>query len=138
MGEFEQAKVIKSTRATLTNIFKTVTIEDWNQIMTLDEDDEELGLNNPYSKICCFILQLYTMEIGTPSLYNEVNRVAREMDMSLLEDLGPYLKALSEITSQGEKNKKKNDKIKTGLMLKKKEKGVYLNIGGAFLLWRGS
>ena len=78
------------------------------------------------------------MEIGTPSLYNEVNRVAREMDMSLLEDLGPYLKALSEITSQGEKNKQKNDKIKTGLMLKKKEKGVYLNIGGAFLLWRGS
>lgn len=72
------------------------------------------------------------MEIGTPSLYAEVNRVAREKDYSYLNELGPFLKALSEITSVGEKNKNKEDKAKTGLLVKQKEKGVNYNLSGSF------
>ena len=40
-------------------------------------DDPILGLENPYSKASCLLMQLYSMEIGSPQLYSEANRVAR-------------------------------------------------------------
>ena len=39
--------------------------------------DPILGLCNPYSKASCLLMQLYSMEIGSPQLYAEANRVAR-------------------------------------------------------------
>ena len=56
--------------------------------------DPELGLENPYSKATCILLYLYSMELGTPPLYSELNRVSREMDTRQLNDLGPIQKAL--------------------------------------------
>lgn len=76
--------------------------------------DDELGLCNPYSKITCFILYLYSCEFGTPPLYAELNRVARDMDLDYLDTLGPYARALSEITLQAEQARNEDDKIKTG------------------------
>ena len=52
-------------------------------------NDHEIGLCYPYSKVVCFVIYLYSMELGTPPLYAELNRVAREMDMSQLTNLGP-------------------------------------------------
>ena len=40
-------------------------------------NDPILGLENPYSKASCMLIQLYSMEIGSPQLYSEANRVAR-------------------------------------------------------------
>lgn len=80
--------------------------------------EPELDLSNPYSKASCLILQLYSMELGYPQLYAEANRVAREMDKSLLYELGPFLCALSRITLHAEKGKMKHDKILTGKFLK--------------------
>ena len=54
------------------------------------------------------------MELGTPPLYSESNRVARDMDLSLLKELGPFLKVLSRITYFSEHMKEPEDKIKTG------------------------
>ena len=51
----------------------------------------DLNLGDPYSKISCFLVQLYSMEIGSPPLYNEANRVARDMDLTLLSELGPFV-----------------------------------------------
>ena len=66
--------------------------------MTLDSKDEELGLGNPYSKVTCFILYLYSLEFGAPPLYSELNRVSRDMDLSYLQTLGPFARAISQIT----------------------------------------
>ena len=64
--------------------------------------DDELNLVNPYTPIVCFIMYLYSMEFGTPPLYAEINRVARNMDLSELETLGPIIHALSAITCGAE------------------------------------
>lgn len=74
------------------------------------------------------------MELGTPPLYAEANRVARDMDLNFLKELGPFMKALSEITQNCEKNKQENEKETTG----EKIGGVNYNINGSFLIWRGA
>ena len=43
-----------------------------------DRKDQILSLINPYSKASCLLMQLYSMEIGSPQLYAEINRVARD------------------------------------------------------------
>ena len=53
---------------------KTVQLSDESAIA---DPDPVLGLWNPYSKVTCIILYLYSMELGTPTLYAEANRVAR-------------------------------------------------------------
>ena len=50
--------------------------------MTDEEEDDELGLCNPYSRATCFILYLYSMEFGEPSLAADLNRAARTMDVT--------------------------------------------------------
>ena len=50
--------------------------------MTGDETDLVLGIDGPYSKVSCLILYLYSMELGSPPLYYEANRVARDMDLT--------------------------------------------------------
>lgn len=71
----------------------------------MDNHSDELGAWNPYSKITCFILYLYTLELGNPPLYAEANRAARDMDLTHLRDLGPYLRALGAITGGAERNR---------------------------------
>ena len=105
--------------------------------MTTDEDDEELGLSNPYSCITCFILYMYSLEFGDPPLYSEINRVSRTMDRQYLEMLGPIAKAMSQITWDGERNREETDKIETGEKILDRMEGVEFNIAGTFLLWRG-
>ena len=56
-----------------------------------DNRDPVFGLRNPYYKVSCLILYLYSMELGTPQLYSEANRVARDMDLTMINELGPYL-----------------------------------------------
>lgn len=114
-------------------IFKSVKISDWNKPFEFS-DDPELGLRNPYSKISCFIVQLYSMELGHPPFYSEVNKAAREMDLSFIKELGPFLRVLSKITLWAERNKQPDDKVKSGEMLG----GVFCNLSGAFLLWKGA
>ena len=53
---------------------KTILLTDANAV---PDPDPVLGLWNPYSKVTCIILYLYSMELGTPTLYAEANRVAR-------------------------------------------------------------
>ena len=54
------------------------------------------------------------MEIGIPPLYAEVNRVTRDMEMSQMEHLGPYINVLFYVLNWGDDNKADDDKIKTG------------------------
>jgi hypothetical protein len=74
------------------------------------------------------------MELGTPPLYAEANRIAREMDMSLLDELGPFIMGLYFVTMWANKSRHESDKIATGEMLG----GEVNNVQGSYLLWRGA
>ena len=106
-----------------------------------DYGKTDLSVCDPYSKVTCLVLQLYSMELGSPALYAEANRVAREMDFTLLKELGPFLQALFRITHWGEYKKNTDDKIETGEMIRDNYGTKYDkmdNMCGAFLLWRGA
>lgn len=127
-------RIIKTTRNTYKELLDVIDIGDWNTPFHDDEDDFELSYSNPYSKITCLVAQLYSMELGSPPLYAEVNRVARDMDLSNLKELGPYLKTLSEITRFAESYREEGDKITPG-----EEIGsAKANLSGCFLLFRGA
>ena len=101
--------------------------------MTNDQD-AILGLHNPYSKVSCLILYLFSMELGSPQLYSEANRVARDIDLDYLQQLGPFLRALHVIAFASEKNKKEGDRVTTG----KELGGSNWNMAGSFFLFRGA
>lgn len=65
--------------------------------------DPNLGLCNPYSKAACLMMHLYSMEIGNPQLFAELNRVSRDLDITYLEALGPFSHALWLVTWKAEK-----------------------------------
>ena len=78
------------------------------------------------------ILYLYSLELGSPPLYAEANRVARDMDLTYLKELGPYVKALGAITFFSEIYKK--EKETPGQELG----NLRYNMAGSFLLFRGA
>ena len=72
-------RAIKNTRSTFIEIFHLMEFTDDEMNTPLSPfKDPILGLCNPYSKASCLLMQLYSMEIGSPQLYAEVNRVARD------------------------------------------------------------
>ena len=116
------------------DLVDAIDIQDWSTPFNDDEDDFELSYSNPYSKLTCLVTQLYSMELGTPPLYAEANRVARDMDLTHLKELGPFLKTLSEITRFAETYRQDDDKITPG-----EEIGsAKANLSGCFLLFRGA
>ena len=50
-------------------------------------------------------MHLYSMEIGNPQLYAEVNRVVRDLDLTFLKEIGPFSHALWLVTWEAEKYK---------------------------------
>ena len=114
-GDQERMKVTKTNKNRIKKIFETVQISDWETLISdAAHTNPDLDYKNPYSKISCLVVYLYSMELGDPPLYAEVNRVTRDMDTCLLEFLGPYINVLYFVLSWGETNKAKDDKIKTG------------------------
>lgn len=112
-----------------------MSFSDWNRSLTKKIDDYEFGVMCPYSKITCMVLYLYSMELGSPPLYQEVNRVCREMDFTYLYELGPFIQALSYVTYYGEENRIKGDKVTFGKRIKG---NIFNNMGGSFLVFRGA
>lgn len=76
------------------DIFRAINVPNWDAPFT-QTADPDLGLANPYSKVSCLILYLYSMELGVPPLYAEANRVAIDNDFSQLQNLGPFLQCLN-------------------------------------------
>ena len=111
-----------------------ISEEEYKKPMDMNEQSSSTNLLSPYSKVVCFILYLYSMEIGSPALYAEANRVARDVDKSFLKELGPFLRCLNVISLRAEYFKKDNDVIITGKMINSYWKN---NMYGSFLLFRG-
>lgn len=72
--------------------------------MNFNSHDEN-SLVDPYAKVTTLMLQFFTMEFGSPPLYAEVNRICRTQDKDCLRTLGPYVRALSVITTLAERKK---------------------------------
>lgn len=97
--------------------------------------DPDLDLTNPYGKISCLVLYLYSMEIGSPPLYSEINRISRDKEMVYLKMLGPFVKALGIVTASSERKRNKDDIIPTG---QSKYPDLHHNFSGLFMLFRGA
>lgn len=106
--------MISSVIQTIKSIFKAVDILDWDQELNESWNDQELGINNPYSKIACLIIYLYSIDFGTQPIYAEVNRAIKDMEVAYVMELGPYLKALSAICDKAELNKSQTERIPIG------------------------
>ena len=52
----------------------------WDKPLEWKYTGSELSLSNPYSPVACWVLYLYSMELGSPPLYMELNRASRESD----------------------------------------------------------
>lgn len=129
MSKNSQMKIIKKKKHVLKTLFEKMNIGHWDRDLTYEE------LSNPYCNEACMIMQLYSMELGSPPLYAEVNRVCRDMDTSLLKELGPFVKALGEICSWGESAKGADDKVNKN---SRDAAGVGFNMSASFLVWRGA
>lgn len=134
-GHTKQARriIIKKAKHNFSELIRSIDIKDTDEPLKADWEDNDLGLWNPYSKITCFILYLYSMEFGSPPLFADLNRVARDHDTSQLENLGPFAKCLSLITGGAERRRNPEDRIRTGSEIG----GVKWNFAGCFFLWRG-
>ena len=88
--------------------FKSKACRFQDKCVFRDKTDD-LNLYNPYSRIVCFVVYLYSMEFGDPPLFAELNRISRERDYSQLKNLGPIAKVLSAINFGAEHGKDKDD-----------------------------
>ena len=78
-GKNERLRSVKNNREIFIEIFNLMDFTEAEKDTPLKHTkyDPILGLRNPYSKASCLLMQLYSMEIGSPQLYSEANRVAR-------------------------------------------------------------
>ena len=132
----QRMKIVKNTREDFNGLLNIMNFpENEMKISLKSSTDITLGLYNPYSKASCILMQLYSMEIGSPSLYIDANEKARDFDMTFLKELGPFLYALGRVTSQAEYNKSNDDRVARGFDY---FGGVKYNLAGSFMLFRGA
>ena len=130
--EAERKMVIQQYKNSFNNLMSSSTIQNpqRNMLMVMPEAkgdyQDELNLFNPYSKITSFILYMYSIEFGDPPLYAVLNSLSRNRRINdsterfgldsdkTLKQLGPFAKALLEITHGAEANRDIDDKIMTG------------------------
>ena len=140
--EKQKQRICNSFKNTWKKLAKASDIQRVNEPLEYSYEyrkDEELGLLSPYSSISAFVLYVYSMELGDPPLYAVLNRAMRDKDLIDLEDLGPFARALSEVTYRAEDHREKDDKIQTGRAIREaKGEGVVDNFSGIFSLFRGS
>lgn len=139
LSESARRKVKKYSNETFSKFLDRAQIpeEDLNKPLIKDEDelDNELNICNPYSKITCLILYMYSCEFGSPPLYCEINRVSRNMDMTYLETLGPFAQCLHDAADQAEYFRQEGDKMPSGYQISDDDESY--NMAGLFILWRG-
>lgn len=122
------------------DLFDAANIPNWDQPLTITETissnySADHNLAFPLSKSTCLLLYLYSMELGHPPLYCELNRAAINMDLTLLAQLGPYIQALSAITTHAERNRDRDDIVQMSGHLFGK---APMNMAGSYMLWKGA
>ena len=95
----------------------------------------EMNLYNPYSKVSCLLLYLYTLELSQPPLYAVLNKARRTMDTQHLMTLGPFSYGLFSVLQRAEENRNRVERIKPGIEYKE---DVLDNYAGLFMLFKGA
>ena len=117
-------------------ILDSMDLKLQNEPMNLFHKNEN-DISDPYGKMTCLILYLYSMQIGEPPLYSEVNRVCRNMDRKYLKTLGPFIRCLEKTLLWAEKNA--IDKRSTGDSLRLlTNRGGLHNMSALFILFSGA
>ena len=104
----EKRMILNSYKQGALELREAINIQNTDKEMTSfnrrRNEDEELCLANPYSRITCFVLYLYSMEFGSLPLYAEVNRAActNPFDDFHVRTLGPFAAAMDLITTWAE------------------------------------
>ena len=111
MNPASKLKFLGFSKKTWEDLLKAINITQPNKQMTWSSTDEELGLFNPYSKVTCFFLYLYSLEFGDPPLYSELNRICRDQDLHYINTLGPFALAMVTIILNAENKREPTDKI---------------------------
>ena len=117
------------------------TCDDPLSALTYQDDygyiqPEEDGLYDPNNPATMLILWFYSIE---PSFYDELNHACISMNMKLLDQLGPFAKAMSCILTWTEYNRE--DRIKEGINLHDPESKLSDPLGyfsQSFLVYRGA
>ena len=92
--------IIRNSRHDFLFILNTMNFTESEMSTPLKSSTHEiLGLYNPYSKASCILMNLYSLEIGSPPLYSDANQKARNLDKTFLKELGPFLCAFGRVTS---------------------------------------
>jgi hypothetical protein len=115
----QKKSILKTHRKTFNDLIKAAQITDhYNPMIKVGQNnsdyEHELNLWNPYSPITCFILYLYSLELGNPTLYSDLNGMVRKYDANLNKHLGSIAQCLVEITYDSEENRHDDDKIPSG------------------------
>lgn len=79
-------------------------------------------------------MNLYSMELGYPTLYAELNKSIRTLDDKNLKMLGPLCAVIGDACAVGEKNREDNERTPWG---RKVNPNLYYNMGGLVTLFRG-
>lgn len=93
----DQQTSFKEYKEVMEYIKVAMKIKRSNQYMSFNINDEN-SLTDPYGRVPALIMQLFTMEFGSPPLYAEINRVCRTLDRNYLHTLGAYIRALSVVS----------------------------------------
>ena len=127
--------MIKQAKKDIQEFLATVKITpaQWNEPLNWGGNDD-LDLSNPYGAVACWVLSVYSMELGNPPFYAEFNKTCRDMDTTRLKQFGPFAYALLLVCARAERKKKMEDMIPTGESFG----GAVDNLSGCFLLWRGA
>jgi len=101
--------------------------EEIDEPLTTDE------LWNPENIFVKVLFYLYSME---PPLYGQLSKASREMDMSKIDTLGPFARALLEVLGGGNNvEKKRKDALKRGKEIG--SSGPLGRFSQSFIVFRG-
>ena len=89
-GKSDQEKLqfIIDTKDHFNQMVQTAGISRPDEEFKPGSGDPEIDPINPYGKIVCFTLMVYSMELGDPPLYSVINQVMRDMNQKYLKQLG--------------------------------------------------
>ena len=80
-NENSKRTIIKAETKSMEDFLNKISLPEsqWHKPLEV-KTGTDLDIVNPYGAVACWVLQLYSMELGSPPLYMELNRASREID----------------------------------------------------------
>lgn len=105
-SEYKKREIKRHNRIVFRKIFSLIAFEHPEKDLVVTGPN---GLHNPRSKATCFIMWLMSIE---PPFYHALSLASMQMDLTLLEELGPLARAVHFVVTGAERYR--DDKIECG------------------------